>query len=79
MLQYAQYDMAKFLLINPANRLFGEHCNLPADMRADMFYFLLIKNIDYKLHVGNFNSPQFRHDIRQRKFAKLKLVVFSWL
>ena len=34
MLQYAQYDMAKFLLINPANSLFGKNFKLRADMRA---------------------------------------------
>ena len=28
--------MAKCLLINPANRLFVEHFNLRADMRADI-------------------------------------------
>ena len=36
MLQFAQCDMAKCLLINPANRLFGEHFNLQVDMRADI-------------------------------------------
>ena len=36
MLQFAQCEKAKCLLINPANRLFGEHFNLRADMQADI-------------------------------------------
>ena len=41
-----QYDTAKFMLINPAKRLFGEHFNLRADIRADIRHNIKMADVE---------------------------------
>ena len=82
MLQYAQY-MFKFRSIKSANRLFGEHFNLQADMRADIRIrasisahvpWNVIDNADITESKWPTCSWRFRHSLHQSRIKVTRKV-----